>query len=87
MIHLTYTGVHAGKLLCGKPRDIRDAHAHAVYAPLGKDGYRAGVCPDCLKYYALDAYDDTDDDMPDWVKKTRGEVHPTIAQALAPWAP
>jgi hypothetical protein len=71
MIHLTYTGVYAGTLLCGKARKLDDAHAHAVYAPLHKDEYRATVCPVCLKYYALDAYDDTDDDMPDWVKTIR----------------
>ena len=72
MIHLTYTGFYAGKLLCGKARKPDDTHAHAVYAPLQKDEYRATVCPECLKYYALDAYDDSDTDvMPDWVKTTR----------------
>ena len=76
MIHLTYTGVYAGTLLCGKARKIDNAHAHAVYAPLEKADYRATVCPECLKYYALDAYDDTDDDMPEWVKAIREEVTP-----------
>ena len=76
MIHLTYTFVHAGKLLCGKARNVDDAHHHAVCAPLHKDFYRATVCPECLKYYALDAYDDADDDMPEWVKAIREEVTP-----------
>ena len=72
MIHLTYTGFYAGKLLCGMVRKPDDTHAHAVYAPLQKDEYRATVCPECLKYYALDAYDDSDADvMPDWVKAIR----------------
>jgi hypothetical protein len=74
MIHLTYTGSNAGVLLCGKARNIADSHAHAVYAPLHKDEYRATVCSDCLKYYALDAYDDTDENMPAWVKTIRDKV-------------
>lgn len=74
MIHLTHTGFYAGHLLCGKPRENGE-HAHAVYAPLHKLEYRQKVCPDCLRVYARDAYDETDDDMPEWVQALR-EVNP-----------
>ena len=73
-VHLTYTGFDARSLLCGKPRDIGE-HAHAVYAPLHKPEYRQIVCLDCLRVYARDAYDETDDDMPEWVQALR-EVNP-----------
>ena len=74
MIHLTHTGFYAGSLLCGKPRDSGE-HAHAVYAPLHKSEYRQIVCLDCLRVYAEYAYDETDDDMPEWVQALR-EVNP-----------
>ena len=74
MIHLTHTGFYAGSLLCGKPRDNRE-HAHAVYAPLHNLGYRQKVCLDCLRVYAQDAYDETDEDMPEWIQALR-EVTP-----------
>ena len=74
MIHLTHTGFYAGALLCGKTRDNGE-YAHAVYAPLHKPEYRKKVCLDCLRVYARDAYDATDDDMPEWVQVLR-EVNP-----------
>ena len=62
MLHLTYTGFSAGSLLCGKPRENGE-YAHAIYAPLHNQAYRA-------KVYAEGAYD-TDDDMPSWVQALR----------------
>lgn len=75
MVHLTLTGYHAGALLCGKPREYDGTYNHAVYAPLHNPIYRAKVCPDCLMVYALEAYDDADEDMPEWVQALR-EVNP-----------
>lgn len=43
MIHLTLTGVEAGRTLCGAPRVEGGAYAHAAYAPREL----AGVCPRC----------------------------------------
>lgn len=69
-VHLTYTGFSAGSLLCGKPRENGE-YAHAIYAPLHNQAYRAKVCRGCLKVYAEGAYDDTDDDIPSWVQALR----------------
>lgn len=75
MIHLTETGYNAGRLFCLKPRDSiasDDILVHGVYAPLNKPEYRSACCTDCLKVWALNAYDD-DDDMPDWIREIRRE--------------
>lgn len=71
MIHLTHTGFYAGRLLCSKPRENGE-YVHAVYAPLHKPEYRQIVCLDCLRVYARDAYDETDEDIPEWIQALRG---------------
>ena len=64
-MHLTLTGFYAGRTLCGSEREGEEVHA--MYAPLHKEEFRAKVCPECLREYAL-SYDDEDlDDAPDWV--------------------
>lgn len=71
MMHLTHTGYYAGHLLCERPRESTGEYAHAVYAPLTNDGFRAHVCPDCLRVYATEAYE-PGDDMPAWVQPYHG---------------
>lgn len=51
MLHLTLTGYHAGQTLCGAERVLENAHAHAMWAPLGNPEYRQKVCPECLKVW------------------------------------
>lgn len=71
MIHLTFTGVSAGTLLCGQPREGKEVN-HAVYAPLEKEEFRKNCCPKCLSIYAFHAYDEGDE-MPDYIKEIRNE--------------
>lgn len=69
-VHLTYTGFDAGKLLCDGPRLPEGEYAHATYAPLHLEEYRAKCCPQCLKVFADYAYNDGDE-MPAWVAELR----------------
>lgn len=75
MIHLTETGFNAGRPFCLTDRvaatQAGDTFQHGAYAPLHKDDVRALCCPECLKVWALEAYDDTDTDMPEWVAEIR----------------
>lgn len=74
MIHLTETGVNAGRLLCLSDRAEKQAQQdifnHFAYAPMHDPNYRMMVCPECLKAYADFAFEDGDD-MPDWVFQIR----------------
>ena len=70
MIHLTETGFHAGRPLCGVAREDATEKVHAVYSPLNNPSFRAQVCPDCLRVWALEAYEDGDE-MPEWVQEMR----------------
>ena len=73
MIHLTETGFHAGRRLCLTDRADGDENAHAVYAPLRFAEFRARVCPECLRVWANEAYEDGDE-MPEWVTELREAV-------------
>lgn len=70
MIHLTETGFHAGRRFCMSNRSDGAQSVHGMYAPLDNPEFRAKCCPDCLKVWALEAYDDGDD-MPQWVSDIR----------------
>ena len=72
MIHLTHTGYHAGIKLCrgfrGSEGIADTRHVHATYCPIDKQEFRVQCCPICLSVYAATAYDETDEDIPLWVK-------------------
>lgn len=68
--HLTLTGFHAGKTLCGQPRGSEQVHA--VYAPLHREEFRADTCKDCLREYALSFELDELPGAPEWVRKIHG---------------
>ena len=70
MIHLTETGYHAGRRLCLSDRADGARNVHAAYAPLDNPDFRAQCCPECLKTWALEAYDEGDE-MPQWVRDMR----------------
>ena len=72
-IHLTETGFYAGRRLCPANRADGEPNAHAIYAPLNKADYRAGVSPECLKTWANKAYEPTDA-MPEWVQSLRADI-------------
>lgn len=67
MIHLSETGLNAGRRLC---LATDDESVHAMYAPLQKPEFRATVCPVCLKVWAMEAYDEGDE-MPEYIKEIR----------------
>jgi hypothetical protein len=71
MIHLTETGYNAGRLFCINTMSADDTKAHGAYAPLHLADFRGKCCSDCLKVWALEAYDDTDTDAPEWVLSIR----------------
>lgn len=69
MIHLTFTGISAGVLLCGETRENKEVN-HAVYAPLNNSEFRKKCCPKCLNVWAKYAYDE-DEEFPEWIKEER----------------
>lgn len=69
-VHLTETGLHAGRTLCGAARVGTNQHAHAAYAPLDNATFRERCCTKCLEVWALEAYEDGDE-MPDYIASIR----------------
>ena len=82
MIHLTLTGIHAGRRLCLASREDGEQNAHAVYAPLNLADYRAKCCPHCLNTWAVEAYDQGEE-MPQWVQDMRRQTDPRQADEAA----
>lgn len=71
MIHLSETGLNAGRRLCFSQNGDS---VHAMYAPLHNPEFRETVCLDCLRVWANEAYDDADENdgsMPDYIKEIR----------------
>lgn len=60
-IHLSETGANAGRRLCGAPRVDDNRSVHAMYAPLQNPTFLASVCRECLKIWAVEAYDEGDE--------------------------
>lgn len=50
VVHLSETGFNAGRRLC---LSTQEKSVHAAYAPLHRQEFRAGCCPECLKVWAL----------------------------------
>lgn len=67
MKHLSETGFYAGRRLCGA---TDGESVHAMYAPFNRPGFRANCCPECLKIWAVEAYD-AGEEMPDYIKDIR----------------
>jgi hypothetical protein len=70
MIHLTETGLHAGRRLCLTERSDGQRNVHAAHAPLHLSDFRRDCCQQCLEIWANEAYDDGDE-MPDYIQKIR----------------
>ena len=47
-IHLTETGINAGRRLCLTPRDDGQRNVHAAHAPLHLPDFRMQTCQECL---------------------------------------
>lgn len=81
LVHLSETGLHAGRRLCLAPKD-QSRSVHAVYAPLHNPTFLASVCERCLHAYALEAYEDGED-IPDHLVDPRAAAKLAIAKAAA----
>lgn len=73
LVHLSETGLHAGRRLCLAPRDQSGRSVHAVFAPLQNETFRDQVCPKCLEVWAVEAYEDGDT-MPEYIAAIRTRV-------------
>jgi hypothetical protein len=72
MVHLSETGVHAGRRFCGNT-DLTQSSSHAMYAPLANESFRSTLCAVCLEVWATEAYEDGDA-MPDYIKQIRSQA-------------
>ena len=81
LVHLSETGLHAGRRLCLAPKD-QSRSVHAMYAPLHNPTFLATVCGKCLQTWALEAYDDGAD-IPDYLEEPRAAAKLVEATAAA----
>lgn len=87
VVHLSETGLNAGRRLCGAARDDGNRSVHAMYAPLHAPEFRANVCAACLAAWATEAYEEGDA-MPEYIAEARrghvGNPAAVHAQSHAP---
>jgi hypothetical protein len=81
-VHLSETGLHAGRRLCLAPKDQSSRSVHAMYAPLNNPTFLASVCEKCLHVWALEAYDDSDE-IPEYLVEARAAAKLAAAKADA----
>jgi hypothetical protein len=82
LVHLSETGLHAGRRLCLAPKDQSSRSVHAMYAPLHNPTFLASVCEKCLHTWVLEAYEDGDD-VPDYLVEARAAAKLAAAKAAA----
>jgi len=70
VVHLSETGLNAGRRLCGAARDDGNRSVHAMFAPLHATEFRENVCQACLAAWANEAYDEGDP-MPEYIAEAR----------------
>jgi hypothetical protein len=80
LVHLSETGLHAGRRLCLAPTDQSSRSVHAIYAPLSNPTFLATVCEKCLHVWALEAYDDGEN-IPDYLVEPRAAAKLAAAKA------
>lgn len=80
LVHLSETGLHAGRRLCLAPTDQSSRSVHAIYAPLSNSTFLATVCEKCLHIWALEAYDDGEN-IPDYLVELRAAAKLAAAKA------
>ena len=73
MIHLTEQGINSGRRLCLTNRSDGQQNIHAALAPLHLPDFRTQTCQECLKIWAAEAYDDSDD-MPEYIQALRKQT-------------
>lgn len=79
-VHLSETGLHAGRRLCLAPRDQSSRSVHAMYAPLSNPSFLASVCLKCLHVWVLEAYEDGEE-IPDYLVEARAAAKLAAANA------
>lgn len=79
LVHLSETGLHAARRLCLAPKDLSRS-VHAMYAPLHNPSFLAGVCEECLRAWALEAYEDGEN-IPDYLVEPRAAAKLAAAKA------
>lgn len=82
LVHLSETGLHAGRRLCLAPKDQSSRSVHAIYAPLHNPTFLANVCEKCLHVWVLEAYEDGED-VPDYLVEARAAAKLAAAKAAA----
>ena len=85
-IHLSETGLHAGRGFCGASREDGSRSVHAMYAPLQSPEFRGKVCEACLTAWALEAYSEGEP-MPDYIAEVRHKHKATCARVVVTAAP
>jgi len=82
LVHLSETGLHAGRRLYRAPKDQSSCSVHAMYAPLHNPAFLASVCEKCLYVWVLEAYDDGED-IPAHLVEPRAAAKRGAAKAAA----
>lgn len=83
LVHLSETGLHAGRRLCLAPKDQSNSRSvHAMYAPLHNPTFLTSVCEKCLQVWALEAYEDGED-IPDYLVEARAAAKLAAAKTAA----
>lgn len=80
LVHLSETGLHAGRRLCLAPQEPSTRSVHAMYAPLNNPTFLATVCEGCLQVWALEAYKDGEE-IPDYLVEARAAAKRVAATA------
>lgn len=82
LVHLSETGLHAGRRLCLAPKGQSNSRSvHAMYAPLHNPTFLASVCEKCLHVWTLEAYEDGEE-IPDYLVEPRAAAKLAAARAV-----
>lgn len=81
IVHLSETGLNAGRRFCGAARDDGNRSVHGTYAPLHSPEFREAVCEACLTVWATEAYDDGEA-MPAYIAEVRHKHQAVSAGAV-----
>lgn len=82
LVHLSETGLYAGRRLCLAPQEPSSRSVHAMYAPLSNPSFLATVCEKCLQVWALEAYEDGEK-IPGYLVEARAAAKRAAAVAKA----
>lgn len=79
VVHLSQTGLHAGRRFCGTVRDDGSRSVHAMYAPFQSAEFRARLCDACMATWAIEAYAEGDA-MPAYIVEARAKHEAELAK-------